>query len=400
MKRFGAKKIAAGLIGLALLASAIPATAWAAEQDGVPAEQAKAVAAMEEAQAEGAVAAQADSVDTGVGTLSWGDPGILGGYNLRVNVYVNGEYKYGSEQLRVPGSVIGAVNFTPAEGYYYHVGLGGTLTAGFDLDANMGGYGFWDQSTGYISFPGALEADREYDNVLSIYLWTFEEYANINIARRPWKDVQEKVNGIKISYDAYDPATGTTRTYAYDAMDFMDIGDRDEMESIIIPANTKVAFTGICKPGYEINQWSSAGAYRDWITLEGSRGEEGTEAYGATAYITVKSDHAVEWGESLYLYVDSVAEVTTTEPEESTEDTTAPEESTDTTAPEESTDDTTAPESTDDTTAAEESADNTTAPAADNGTNNVATGDVAIGAVAGAALLAAGAIAVLLKKRG
>ena len=145
-------------------------------------------------------------INTGYGIIDYKDP-VLGGkgYRFTVEVYVNGKKEFTSPELRIPGSWPGAVKFTPKGGYFYHE------PNGYDLDTAMS-TSSWDYLTGTVTFGGALEADREYDNILRIYLWTFENDVLLDVERRPWDNASE-VTGYLISYDAYDPATNTVKTY-------------------------------------------------------------------------------------------------------------------------------------------------------------------------------------------
>lgn len=392
-------------------------------------------------------------INTGFGLLEYKNP-TGSGYNLTVEVYVNGQQEFVTDQLRVRSGEIDCLNFTPADGYYYHVGIGADVTAGYDFNTKNAG-STWDQTTGYLSIVGALNPDRNYDNVLKIYLWTFQNYDNLSIARRPWGGIQNTVEGYTVSFDALNPKTGQTETYTYDVLGtFKDVG-ASNYESIIIPTDTRVSLTAICTDGKEVTQWSTADVYQGGVTLEGIDGQEDTVAYGNTSYLTIDAS----WSSSVLLYIDAVGDVAPvdpTDPEESTQpeestDTTEPEdttEPTDTTEPEDTTDptDTTEPEDTTDPTDTTEPEDTTeptditdptdetdsTAPegttepvssdekpsgeqpstaaptttAANGGSantsdsgNSVNTGDAVLTAVAGAAALAAGAVVILTRKK-
>lgn len=394
-------------------------------------------------------------INTGFGLLEYKNP-TGSGYNLTVEVYVNGQQEFVTDQLRVKSGEVNCLSFTPADGYYYHMGIGADVTAGYDFDTKNPG-STWDQTTGFLSIVGALNPDRDYDNVLKIYLWTFQNYDNLSIARRPWGGVQNTVEGYTVSFDALNPKTGKTETYTYDMLGtFKDVG-ASNYESIIIPTGTRVSLTAICTDGKEVKQWSTADVYQGGITLEGIDGQEDTVAYGNTSYLTVDGS----WSSSVLLYIDAVGDVVPvdpTDPEESTEptDTTEPEdttkptdtteseestEPTDTTKPEETTqptdttepEDTTEPTDTTETTdvtvpteatdpvAPEESTEpvssdenpsgesTTIAPSTtavsggstntSDGENGVDTGDTVLAAVAGTAALAAGAVVILARKR-
>ena len=213
-------------------------------------------------------------IDTGYGIIDYKDP-VLGGkgYRFTVEVYVNGQKEFTSPELRIPGSWLGAVKFTPKGGYFYHE------PNGYDLDTAMS-TSSWDYLTGTVTFGGALEADREYDNILRIYLWTFENDVLLDVERRPWDNASE-VTGYLISYDAYDPATNTVKTYTYEATSFL------AAQAQHVPLGTEVTLTAICPEGKEVTKWSTAEGYLN-AEFDGINGGNGsTEAYGNTAYLTV-----------------------------------------------------------------------------------------------------------------
>ena len=213
-------------------------------------------------------------INTGYGIIDYKDP-VLGGkgYRFTVEVYVNGQKEFTSRELRIPGSWSGAVKFTPKGGYFYHE------PNGYDLDTAMS-TSSWDYLTGTVTFGGALEADREYDNILRIYLWTFENDVLLDVERRPWDNASE-VTGYLISYDAYDPATNTVKTYTYEATSFL------AAQAQHVPLGTEVTLTAICPEGKEVTKWSTAEGYLN-AEFDGINGGNGsTEAYGNTAYLTV-----------------------------------------------------------------------------------------------------------------
>ena len=213
-------------------------------------------------------------INTGYGIIDYKDT-VLGGkgYRFTVEVYVNGQKEFTSRELRIPGSWSGAVKFTPKGGYFYHE------PNGYDLDTAMS-TSSWDYLTGTVTFGGALEADREYDNILRIYLWTFENDVLLDVERRPWDNASE-VTGYLISYDAYDPATNTVKTYTYEATSFL------AAQAQHVPLGTEVTLTAICPEGKEVTKWSTAEGYLN-AEFDGINGGNGsTEAYGNTAYLTV-----------------------------------------------------------------------------------------------------------------
>ena len=50
-----------------------------------------------------------------------------------------------------------------------------------------------------------IVGDRDDDNILKVYLWTFENHSKLDVERR--LDVDDNVTGYMISYEAYNPET-------------------------------------------------------------------------------------------------------------------------------------------------------------------------------------------------
>ena len=96
--------------------------------------------------------------------------------------------------------------------------------------------------------------------------------------------------GYRVSYTV----DGTD--YSYDYYDF------SAAQVPSIPTNTPVTITAICNSPFEVAQWSSGNAHAGNITLEGSEGESGTEAYGNSATLTVNSVTDTR----ILLYIDSL----------------------------------------------------------------------------------------------
>lgn len=229
-----------------------------------------------------------NQIDTGFGILEYKEPSGSG-YNLTVRVYVNGQRSFESNQLRVRTGEIDSLNFTPASGYYYHE------LNGYDLYTKNSGSS-WDQRTGYLLITGSLDVDRDYDNVLDIYLWTFSNHTALDVERRVG-DVNDNVEGYYISYDAYDPETGGTKTYTYLATSF------EASQTQTIPTGTPVTLTAKCKPGWEVTQWSSSEVYQGGITLVGSEGNESeATAKGNSATLTVDAT----WSSRVIVYIDQI----------------------------------------------------------------------------------------------
>lgn len=214
-------------------------------------------------------------IDTGYGIIEYKDPGLHGGYRFTVEIYVNGQQEFVSPELRIPGSTHAAVKFEPKTGYFYHE------PNGYDLDTAMT-TSSWSYITGMVTFGGALDKDREYDNTLKIYLWTFEKDTCLDVERRVATSA-EQVTGYLISFDAYDPETNSTKTYTYEATSFLAAQPQH------IPMGTEVTLTAICPEGKEVTTWSTAEAYAN-AEFKGIKGEDGTEAYGNTVYLTVNQN--------------------------------------------------------------------------------------------------------------
>lgn len=232
-----------------------------------------------------------NQIDTGYGILEYKQPGLGGGYNLTVEVYVNGQKKFTSNPLRIKSGENDCLNFQPGDGYYYH------YENGYDLDTKNSGSS-WVQSTGFLSIVGVLDADRNYPNLLKIYLWTFENGVQLDVERRPGEP-GNNVTGYIISYDAFNPETNQEETYTYEATSFL------VAQSQRIPIGTPVALTAICENGKEVTQWSTADGYANAI-FTGIRGGNGsTEAYGNTAYLTVKATEIT----SVTVYIDEIGNV-------------------------------------------------------------------------------------------
>ena len=231
-----------------------------------------------------------NQINTGYGIITYKDPGVFGGYRFTVEVYVNGQQEFVSKELRIPGSTHAAVKFEPASGYFYHE------PNGYDLDTAMT-TSSWSYVTGMVTFGGALSTDREYDNVLKIYLWTFEKDALLDVERQVGTSA-EQVTGYLITFDAYDPKTDSTKTYTYEATSFL------AAQAQHIPMGTEVTLTAICPSGKEVTKWSTAEAYTN-ADFKGIKGEDGTEAYGNTVYLTVNQNTEVR----VLVYIEGIDNV-------------------------------------------------------------------------------------------
>lgn len=228
----------------------------------------------------------ATEIRTNYGVIEYKEPSGEG-YNLTVEVYVNGQLKETTDRLRVRAGESDCLNFTPADGYYYF-----NDQNSYDLVTD--GSSTWDQRTGYLFIVGG----RDDNNILKIYLWTFKNHARLDVERR-LGDVMDNVTGYMISYEAYNPETKQNETFTYEATSFL------LAQSQMVPTDTNVTLTPICDAPYEVSQWSTAGAYTA-VTLTGSEGQSQTEAYGNQATINIHNTAFT----SVTVYIDSLRGVT------------------------------------------------------------------------------------------
>lgn len=232
---------------------------------------------------------QDNQINTGYGILEYNPDAPALYYNLTVEIYVNGQQEFVSEQLKVPGGITDAVNFEPADGYTYN------MPNGYDMVVRYG-TGSWDQNTGYIAFNGALPADQNYDNRLKIYLWTFNNVVNLDVERR--FDISDDVTGYTISYTVTD-ADGNPQTYTYEATSF------GAGQTQTIPKGTPVTLTAICSMGKEVSQWSWAEGYQGGTSFTGTKGQDGSEAYGNSVTLVVDGS----WSDRIMVYIDELSDV-------------------------------------------------------------------------------------------
>lgn len=246
-----------------------------------------------------------NEIRTDFGTIEYKEPSGSG-YNLTVELYVNGELRQtvdnNGNPLRVRVGEFDCLNFTPAEGYYYF-----NDENSYDISTAYGGS--WGQRTGYLMINELVGGDqgsaRDYNNVLKIYLWNFKNHTKLDVERRPgdWggeANIQDNVTGYTISYEVYDPAAKETKVYSYEATSFL------LAQSQIVPIGTPVTLTAICKSPYEVSKWSSGDGYTA-VELEGSEGSTSkTAVKGNRATLTVTSTAYT----SVTVYVDGVRKVT------------------------------------------------------------------------------------------
>ena len=208
------------------------------------------------------------------------------GYNLTVVINVNGEVKYTSPKLRISCGLPGNLKFTPTEGEYYLQDPNS-----YDLDTLRSG-STWIPGTGQLSIVGITDEVRNYDNKLTIYLVSFENNVSLDVERRV--TIDDSISGYRISYtmDGVD--------YSFDWYNF------NASQTPSIPTNVPVTVTAICDSPYEVAQWSTGNAYGGNVSLEGSEGQDGTEAYGNTVTLTVNS----VGDPRILLYMDKLTTVT------------------------------------------------------------------------------------------
>lgn len=231
------------------------------------------------------------TIRTTYGTISYKKPSAEG-YNLTVETYVNGTLVDTQKNLRIRASENDSLAYTPASGYYYY-----NDQNSYDIITRNDG-SWWDQRTGHILIVGTDEASRNYDNVLKVYLWTFNNHLTLDVNRIVGGPL-DRVTGYTISFEAPDPSNpNTTKTYTYEATSFA--GAQQQM----IPFATWVTITPICEKGYEVAQWSTASQYSG-VSLRGSEGNVRSKAYGNSAGLFADGTAR----DSLLLYIDSVRTV-------------------------------------------------------------------------------------------
>ena len=226
-----------------------------------------------------------NQINTRYGIITYKKPGSSGGYRLQVRINLNGQIVYTSDWLRVYGGLPGNLKFDLAQGYYYQ------KPNDYDINTLRSG-STWIEGTGQLSIVGITQEVRNYDNVLTINLVNFDNSVSLDVERRQGSPMNN-VNGYRVSYEV----NGVSYTY-----DYYNFG---AAQTPNIPTNTPVTITAICNSPYEVNQWSTGNAHAGNVTLEGSEGENGTEAKGNSVTLTVNSANDA----IILLYIDSLKTV-------------------------------------------------------------------------------------------
>lgn len=226
-----------------------------------------------------------NQINTGYGIITYKEPGSSGGYKLQVRINLNGQIVYTSDWLRVYVGLPGNLKFDLAQGYYYQ------KPNDYDINTLRSG-STWIEGTGQLSIAGITQEVKNYDNVLTINLVNFDNSVSLDVERRQGSPMNN-VNGYRVSYEV----NGVSYTY-----DYYNFG---AAQTPNIPTNTPVTITAICNSPYEVNQWSTGNAHAGNVTLEGSEGENGTEAKGNSVTLTVNSANDA----IILLYIDSLKTV-------------------------------------------------------------------------------------------
>lgn len=240
-----------------------------------------------------------DVISTPYGVITYqptGDDDILR-RQLEVQIYLNGE-KVHTENLQVQNYT--SLTVKPAEnaGIYFHPQAAGLNS--FDIETELPASS-WEPGSGQLTIDGT---SPDYNNVLKVYFWSFDEYTMLNVDRRG-SDAKQYVNGYTISFMAYDPGMGKERLFTYPATSF------SAAQGQAIPYGKPVILTADCETGYEVSQWGI-----DYVastaTLTGAEGERtGADpiqaAFGNTATLTVVGLAAAD---NVLVRIDDVRPVT------------------------------------------------------------------------------------------
>ena len=235
-------------------------------------------------------------VKTPYGEISYiADPD---GFNMKVELYLNDEATpaYQVELPKIDGAAggagkIGNLKFTPSdEGVHYHGG-----ERSFSLKANLSSAG-WDYLNGKVFFGGDQSAQKDYENVLKIYLYTFSRQESFrlnvtadNLVHLGNNNPADHVIGYIVSYDAVDPVTHQSRTFSHEVTSST-VGSLD-FANQTLPINTPLTITAICDAGYEAAQWYVADVTGVGTVLSGDEGTSGIYKVGNVATLTEKNEN-------------------------------------------------------------------------------------------------------------
>ena len=182
-------------------------------------------------------------IETQWGTLNFkNETQYADGYDLTVRLFVNGSNVYTTPKLRVAGFTSGGLEFDVNEDAGFHF-LTGNGANDYDFHTSNPG-STWLPGTGFLSFSQA-DTDRNHNNTLDIFLWTFTDWVDLYVDREgAGDDVSDNMQGYEISY------TLDGQRYAYVVTSFAD----DQPQ--IIPSGVEVTITAICRSGWEVTDWT------------------------------------------------------------------------------------------------------------------------------------------------
>ena len=208
---------------------------------------------------------------------------------LKVEFYVNGQFEQETQEFYINNAKVGNLKFDPAAGEqkgYYFLTQADSLNS-FDIltrkdadDVWERNGSVWEPGVGTVTLATTSETDQ---NVLRIYLWTFNNYTMLDIERNAG-DPTNNVTGYTISFMAPDPENGgQEKLYTYEATSFL-VGQRQ-----VIPLGRQVTLTADCKPYYEATRWEAHYDDDDVLFYGENGGQTGLSpqiAYGNTVYLT------------------------------------------------------------------------------------------------------------------
>lgn len=210
--------------------------------------------------------------ETSVGTIECA-PATGEGYNLTARIFVNGQLEFTTPQLRVVGSAPNGFTLDLADGLYYHNSPRPQVAYDFHTAS---GAGTWTETSGTVSFGG--DQDRDHNNVLDIYLTTFEDFAYLDVNRGAGVDISDNVVGYRVSYNL------DGKDYSYVVTSF------DTVDSQIIPKGVPVTIEAVCKAGWEVTEWSIGSEVNNKFESQGNSAVLTTNV-GNGESIVVTADH-------------------------------------------------------------------------------------------------------------